>query len=247
MDSTSLAMVPSRGRDIAEALSHALGRRRRETTGKGRAPPRRRLSPCCRENAAIRNRSGAGKRTPLGAAGSSGSFLPSTIAACLESASASTRCVVWRRDWGFAPRPGRATTRSITNSFTSPGSRGRESRRLDRYLEEKFARALRAFRVHRDEATLRKGWEQSLDAEDDLGGSYFALLTHPALEKTLAQEAMGHVHMLSHVAASALRRVRAELERARAHGSLRTSRRRSSANGERGYDRRTASCDTASA
>ena len=96
------------------------------------------------------------------------------------------------------------------------GNTERESRRLDRYLEEKFARALRAFREYRDEVTLRRGWVSALEAEDDLGGSYFALLTHPALDKTIAQEAMGHVHMLSHVAASALRRVRAELERARA-------------------------------
>ena len=92
----------------------------------------------------------------------------------------------------------------------------REGRRLDRYLEEKFARALRAFREHRDEAALREGWDRALQADDDLGASYFALLTHPALGKELAQEAMGHVHMLSHVATSAIRRVRAELERARA-------------------------------
>ena len=82
-------------------------------------------------------------------------------------------------------------------------------------LRKKFARTLRAFRKYRDEDALRQGWDHALEAEEDLGGSYFALLTHPALEKTLAQEAMGHVHMLSHVAASALRRVRSELDRAR--------------------------------
>ena len=82
-------------------------------------------------------------------------------------------------------------------------------------LRKKFARTLRAFRKYRDEDALRQGWDHALEAEEALGGSYFALLTHPALEKTLAQEAMGHVHMLSHVAASALRRVRSELDRAR--------------------------------
>ena len=99
------------------------------------------------------------------------------------------------------------------------GVTGRESRRLDRYLEQKFARALRAFRAHRDETALRRGWDRALEAEDDLGESYFALLTHPALDKTLAQEAMGHVHMLSHVAASSLRRIRVELDRARARAA----------------------------
>ena len=65
-------------------------------------------------------------------------------------------------------------------------------------LRKKFARTLRAFRKYRDEDALRQGWDHALEAEEDLGGSYFALLTHPALEKTLAQEAMGTcAHALS--------------------------------------------------
>ena len=84
-------------------------------------------------------------------------------------------------------------------------------RRLDRYLEEKFAPVIRAFRDHRDEPALRSGWERALEAEGDLGGAYFALLTHPSTGKCLAREALGHVHMLAHVAATALRRARAEV------------------------------------
>lgn len=207
-------MVPSRGRDIAEALSHALGRREGNDGEGASAPAAPALTllqgECCypeqewrRQANASRGRRKLWQLPPV--------YHCSLLGVCLGLDE--MRRVASRLGLCTSAR---ASDYEIHHQLVHlAGVAGRESRRLDRYLEEKFARALRAFRVHRDEATLRKGWEQSLDAEDDLGGSYFALLTHPALEKTLAQEAMGHVHMLSHVAASALRRVRAELERAR--------------------------------
>lgn len=216
MDSVSLAIAPSRGRDIAEALSHALGRSggmdgQGETVpvapaltllqGESRPPEHE----CRRQPSASRGRRKLWQLSPV--------YHCSLLGVCLGLDE--MRRVASRLGLCTSAR---ASDYEIHHQLVHlAGIVGRESRRLDRYLEEKFARALRAFRAHRDEAALRKGWEQSLEAEDDLGGSYFALLTHPALDKTLAQEAMGHVHMLSHVAASALRRVRAELERARAH------------------------------
>lgn len=95
-------------------------------------------------------------------------------------------------------------------------SADRPGRRLHRHLEEKFAGPVRAFREYRDESALRAGWCDATEQEIDLGGAYWALLTHPSLSETLAREALGQVHMLSHVAASALRRVRNELARANA-------------------------------
>jgi len=215
MDSVSLALVPSRGRDIAEALSHALGRGERNYSERAAAPAAPALALLQGESRhpeqerhlqpnASRGRRRLWQLPPV--------YHCSLLGVCLGLDE-------MRR---MASRLGlctsaRASDYEIHHQLVRlAGIAGRESRRLDRYLEEKFARVLRAFRAHRDEAALRRGWECALEAEDDLGGNYFALLTHPALDKSLAQEAMGHVHMLSHVAASALRRVRGELERARA-------------------------------
>ena len=215
MDSASLAVIPSRGRDIAEALSHALGRGE-GNDGQGATAPiapaltllqsesRHPEHECRRQPSASRGRRKLWQLPPV--------YHCSLLGVCLGLDE--MRRVASRLGLCTSAR---ASDYEIHHQLVHlAGIVGRESRRLDRYLEEKFARALRAFREHRDEAALRKGWNRALEADDDLGGSYFALLTHPALDKTLAQEAMGHVHMLSHVAASALRRVRAELERARA-------------------------------
>ena len=216
MDSGSLAVIPSRGRDLAEALSHALGRGE-GNDGQGAAAPEAPALTLLQSES--HHPEHECRRQPSASRGRRKLWQLPTVYHC----SLLGVCLGLDEMRRVASRLGlctsaRASDYEIHHQLVHlAGIVGRESRRLDRYLEEKFARTLRAFRAHRDEAALRKGWEQSLEAEDDLGGSYFALLTHPALDKTLAQEAMGHVHMLSHVAASALRRIRGELERARAH------------------------------
>ena len=215
MDSVSLASAPARGSGLADAIAHALGR---EAPNEGeRAPggetpalslvrPREHPpdpAPNSPQNAS-RGRRKVWQLPPIYHCG--------LLGACLGLEE-------MRR---LASRLGLSTSARVSDYELHhqlvhlAASGEREGRRLDRYLEQKFARALRAFREYRDEAALREGWDRSLQADDDLGASYFALLTHPALGKELAHEAMGHVHMLSHVAATAIRRVRAELERARA-------------------------------
>lgn len=215
MDSASLATAPARGAGLADAIAHALGR---EAPNEGERAPEgetpalslvrsREHPPDPARNSpqnASRGRRKVWQLPPI--------YHCSLLGACLGLDE-------MRR---LASRLGLSTSARVSDYELHhqlvhlAASGEREGRRLDRYLEEKFARALRAFREHRDEAALRAGWDRSLQADDDLGASYFALLTHPALGKELAHEAMGHVHMLSHVAASAIRRVRAELERARA-------------------------------
>ena len=214
MDSASLAIVPSRGKNIAEALSHALGRGEgsgRDGASEPEAPALALLQgEPCRPVQEWRG-------TPNASRGRRKLWQLPPIYHC----SLLGVCFGLDEMRRMASRLGlctsaRSSDYEIHHQLVHlAGTTGRESRRLDRYLEEKFARALRTFREHRDEVALRKGWEHALEADDDLGGSYFALLTHPALDKTLAQEALGHVHMLSHVAASVLRRVRSELERTR--------------------------------
>ena len=215
MDSASLATAPARGAGLADAIAHALGR---EAPNEGERAPEgetpalslvrsREHPPDPARNSpqnASRGRRKVWQLPPIYHCG--------LLGACLGLEE-------MRR---LASRLGLSTSARVSDYELHhqlvhlAASGEREGRRLDRYLEQKYARALRAFREHRDEAALRAGWDRSLQADDDLGASYFALLTHPALGKELAHEAMGHVHMLSHVAASAIRRVRAELERARA-------------------------------
>lgn len=215
MDSVSLATAPTRGTGLADAIAHALGR---EAPNEGERAPEgetpalslvrsREHPPDPARNSpqnASRGRRKVWQLPPIYHCG--------LLGACLGLEE-------MRR---LASRLGLSTSARVSDYELHhqlvhlAASGEREGRRLDRYLEQKYARALRAFREHRDEAALRAGWDRSLQADDDLGASYFALLTHPALGKELAHEAMGHVHMLSHVAASAIRRVRAELERARA-------------------------------
>ena len=215
MDSVSLATAPARGAGLADAIAHALGR---EAPNEGERAPGGETPAL----SLIRSR----EHPPVPARGSPQNAsrgrrkvwqLPPIYHCSLLGT-----CLGLDEMRRLASRLGLSTSARVSDYELHhqlvhlAASGEREGRRLDRYLEEKFARALRAFREHRDEAALREGWDRALRADDDLGASYFALLTHPALGKELAQEAMGHVHMLSHVATSAIRRVRAELERARA-------------------------------
>ena len=216
MDSASPALVPAHGRELAGAISHALGRGTTVDSERpqGSAAP---ALPVLFPSEASRPERGRGRPPAASRARRRLWQLPPVYHCSLLGV-----CLGLEEMRRVSSRLGLCTAARVSDYELHhqlvhlAGSAEREGRRLDRYLEEKFARALRAFRMHRDEAALRSGWDRALEADEDLGGSYFALLTHPALGKDLAQEAMGHVHMLSHVAASALRRVRAELERARA-------------------------------
>ncbi len=83
----------------------------------------------------------------------------------------------------------------------------RAGRRLHRYLDAKYASHTRSLRPLRTPRELRDVWRQAC-AEDDLGGSYWALLTHPDVTEPIANDAFADIHMLSHTASTALRRAR---------------------------------------
>ena len=215
MYSDSTAIAPGRGKDVADAVSCALSRGTSKRIERASQPVALPLAPL--ETAAFRHETRCSQFRAVSRGRRRLWQLPaiyhcSLLGVCLGLDE--MRRVASRLGLSTSAR---ASDYEIHHRLVHlAGSAEGEGRRLDRYLEEKFARALRAFRAHRDEAALRKGWDGALEWDEDLGGSYFALLTHPALGKELAQEAMGHVHMLSHVAASALRRIRGELERTRA-------------------------------
>ena len=170
MDSASLAIVPSRGGHIAEALSNALGRGERND-GEGAAAlatPALTLlqsESCHPEPERRRQASGARGRRKLWQ-------LPSVYHCSLLGV-----CLGLDEMRRMASRLGlctsaRASDYEIHHQLVHhAGIAGRESRRLDRYLEEKFARTLRSFREHRDEVALRKGWNSALEADEDPGGA----------------------------------------------------------------------------
>ena len=213
MDAISGALALLRNEGVAGAVSHALGEGApgadRGTTGPALAAlrlpvPRRREAEWGSDPVAPRRRRKLWQLPP--------SFHCSLLGVCLG---------LDEMRW-LANRLGlRASVQ--TSDFDLhhqlvhlARSADRPGRRLHRHLEEKFAGLVRAFRDYRDESALRAGWRDATEQEAELGGVYWALLTHPSLSEALADEALGQVHMLSHVAASALRRVRDELSRANA-------------------------------
>ena len=104
----------------------------------------------------------------------------------------------------------------VANSSDKPG------RRLHRYLDDRYAGYLKAWRSLSTEDDLRRLWNRSYQ-EFDLPGNYWALLTHPSLTHKLANEVAEEVHMLSHVSMGVVHRIR--LEVARLEGLLEKSER----------------------
>lgn len=92
------------------------------------------------------------------------------------------------------------------------GHSDKSGRRLHRHLENKFAAATRQLRNVRDSDELLDAWICGQETEE-LGGLYWAVLTHPAVNDSIADRALGEVHMLSHVAATDLRKQHRENDR----------------------------------
>ena len=213
MEPSAAAFAPARNEDLANAISHVFGREARDggETRAGALPGALlRPAPCCSEREWCSREGASRVRRKLW------QLAPGTHCSLLGV------CLGLDEMRRLAVRIGLCASARVSDYELHhqlvhiARSADRQGRRLDRYLAEKFAHAVRAFRVHRDEAALRAGWDRALEAEEDLGGAYWALLTHPALSDALANEALGRVHMLSHAAAAALRRARAELEGANA-------------------------------
>jgi len=101
------------------------------------------------------------------------------------------------------------------NIVYQAGFADRAGRRLNRFLENKYAAWVRRFRSCRDEAAVRAAWQRSREA-GDLAGAYWALLTHPCASSALRAEAHAYVHMFSHRAAAEMRQMQARAQRLQA-------------------------------
>lgn len=88
------------------------------------------------------------------------------------------------------------------------------SRYLCKHLDQKYRAAIRHFAKAQDDAELKKRWDEAV-ASGDIGGAYWALVSHPEASDALVDRVYGEVHMLSHLAGAAVRVDMEELHRLR--------------------------------
>lgn len=68
---------------------------------------------------------------------------------------------------------------------------------LQKYLDKKYRRDVRAFFRVTDPEALRRLWRERADA-GDIPGAFWALMSHPTAPDALLRDVYGEVHMLSH-------------------------------------------------
>ena len=75
---------------------------------------------------------------------------------------------------------------------------------LNKALDHRHEAAIRRFARASSAAQVRDLWLEVFE-QGGIPGGYWALLTHPATDRPLAEEAFGQVHMLSHMVGSSSR------------------------------------------
>ena len=83
---------------------------------------------------------------------------------------------------------------------------------LQKYLDKKYRRDLRAFFKTEDEAELRRMWRERAEA-GDVPGPFWALMCHPTASDGLLRDVYGEIHMLSHRVGAANRADLSKLSR----------------------------------
>jgi len=83
----------------------------------------------------------------------------------------------------------------LVGQAKAPG--GGPAKYLQKYLDKKYRKDLRAFLKVSDEAELRRLWRERAEA-GDVPGPFWALMSHPSAPAALLREIYGEVHMLSH-------------------------------------------------
>ncbi|EFL49665.1 conserved hypothetical protein [Solidesulfovibrio fructosivorans JJ]] len=74
---------------------------------------------------------------------------------------------------------------------------GAPAKYLQRFLDKKYRKDLRAFLRVDDPEKLRRMWRERADA-GDVPGPFWAIMSHPNVPQWLMREVYGEVHMLSH-------------------------------------------------
>jgi hypothetical protein len=84
------------------------------------------------------------------------------------------------------------------------GRRESGAKLLQRALDRRHGMAIKQYARAKDEATLRRMWDDSVQS-GDIPGAYWALLSHPAATDAVVKKAFRDVHMLSHLVGAANR------------------------------------------
>jgi hypothetical protein len=84
------------------------------------------------------------------------------------------------------------------------GESGYESRRLQKYLDQKYQLIIQQFAKLTSVTALTTQWQEALNS-GEIAGAYWALLTHPLISTELLTQVYGEVHMLSHLSGASLR------------------------------------------
>ena len=84
------------------------------------------------------------------------------------------------------------------------GSRNFLGKLLNKALDDRHEATIRRFAKASSPAQLREFWLEAFE-QGNIPGGYWAVLTHPAADRPLIEEAFGQVHMLSHMVGSSNR------------------------------------------
>lgn len=84
------------------------------------------------------------------------------------------------------------------------GRREAGAKLLQRALDRRHGLTIKQFARAKDEAALRRLWDESVRS-GDIPGAYWALLSHPAATEAVVKMAFRGVHMLSHLVGAANR------------------------------------------
>jgi len=84
------------------------------------------------------------------------------------------------------------------------GKRDLIGKMLNKTLDHRHEAAIRRFAKAAGRAQVRQFWLEAFE-QGAIPGAYWALLTHPATDRPLVEEAFGQVHMLSHMVGSSNR------------------------------------------
>lgn len=100
---------------------------------------------------------------------------------------------------------GKATDHDFhTIAVSSICQRDLLAKQIQKALDRRHAGTVRRFGDAKNPAELRRLWSEAKQA-GEIPGAYWAVLTHPRTDQTLACEVFGDVHMLSHLVGAANR------------------------------------------
>jgi hypothetical protein len=86
----------------------------------------------------------------------------------------------------------------------------RVTKNLQKMLDRRFERHIKKVSKVTTERELSKHWQQALE-DDEIPGMLWAVITHPALSRTLSDQVYGEVHMLSHLSGQSHRKALARI------------------------------------